>query len=76
MKRDALPSFVKKTLEEMSVSGAGMAYTGKYAFRKPGSKDPAAYYYKMGFKPVDREALRKQSKLFDYVDLHRPSKKS
>jgi hypothetical protein len=40
---------------------------GHLATNEKGVKNP--YYYKLGFKPVDRKKLAKNSKGFDYNDL-------
>jgi len=41
---------------------------GSLEVNDKGVKKP--YYYKLGFKPVDREGLAKKSKAIDVVDLH------
>ena len=56
-------AMTKKTVKETM----GMAYNTPYAF---GKADISAYT-KAGYKPVDRKALRKKSKAFDYVDLYK-----
>ena len=64
-------SMVRQTVQEISTSGAAGGYLTKYAFRKKNSPPPDSQYIKMGYKPVDRKALRKKSKGFDYVDSYK-----
>ena len=64
-------STIKNLLQEISTSAAGGNYSTPFAFN-PNKKAKGAkniYYYKLGYKPVNREKLRKQSKGVDYVDL-------
>lgn len=64
-------STIKNLLQEISTSAAGGGYSTPFAFN-PNKKAKGAkniYYYKLGYKPVNREKLRKQSKGVDYVDL-------
>ena len=60
-------SMVKSTVKEISTSGAAGGYLTKYAF----SKTPNYYTKKLGYKPVNKKILRKKSKGFNYVDLHK-----
>jgi hypothetical protein len=64
-------STLKNFLQEISTSAAGGGYTTPFAFN-PNKKAKGAkniYYYKLGFKPVNIEKLRKQIKSIDHVDL-------
>lgn len=64
-------AMVKNTLQEMSTTAGTPGYNTPYAFRKQGSKPPESQYIKMGYQPVNRKALRKKSKAFDYVDFYK-----
>lgn len=79
---DVLREVIRKSLGEMSATGAGAGagtftpgagaqYATPYAFN-PNKKAKGAqniYYYKLGWKPVDAEKLHKQSKTLDHKDL-------
>ena len=54
-----------KGIDEISTSADAGAYNTKHAF----GEKPAKYYYKLGYKPVDKKKLRKQAKGIDSVDL-------
>ena len=54
-----------KGVDEVSTSANAGAYDTKYAF----GEKPAKYYYKLGYKPVNKKKLRKQAKGVDSVDL-------
>jgi hypothetical protein len=60
---------IKNKVKEISTTAAGGNYLTKYAFRNPDSKPPVSQYLKMGYKLVDKDKLRKQSKGIDYKDL-------
>ena len=60
-------SLIKKSVQEISTSGAAGNYLTKYAF----GKNPISFYTKLGYKPVNLKSLRKKSKGVDYVDLHK-----
>jgi hypothetical protein len=62
---------ISEMVKEISTSGAAGGYLTKYAFKKKGSKSPDQQYIKMGYQPVNRKALRKKSKAFDYIDLYK-----
>ena len=47
-----------KGVDEISTSGAAGSYDTKYAF----GKKPVNYYYKLGYKPVNKKELRKKAK--------------
>lgn len=64
-------AMVKGAVSEISTSGASGGYLTKYAYRKKGSPAPDNQYIKMGYTPVNRKALRKKSKAFDYVDFYK-----
>lgn len=53
--------------------GEGAQYATPYAFNKDKKAKGSAskYYYKLGFKPVDMDKVRKQSKGTDYIDLYK-----
>lgn len=54
-----------KGIDEISTSADAGAYNTKHAF----GEKPAKYYYKLGYKPVDKKKLRNQAKGVDSVDL-------
>lgn len=54
-----------KGIDEISTSADAGAYNTKNAF----GKNPTKYYYKLGYKPVDKKKLRNQAKGIDSVDL-------
>jgi len=68
-----------KGIDESSVTGGSASFTpgegAQYATPHAFNKDKKAkgtnakYYYKLGFKPVDMDKVRKQSKGTDYIDL-------
>ena len=58
---------IQEIVKEITTSAATPGYTTPYAF----GKAPISTYTKMGYKPVNRKALRKKSKGFDYVDLYK-----
>ena len=58
---------VQEIVKEITTSAATPGYTTPYAF----GKAPIKTYTKMGYKPVNRKALRKKSKGFDYVGLYK-----
>jgi len=68
-----------KGIDEASVTGGSASFTpgegAQYATPHAFNKDKKAkgtnakYYYKLGFKPVDMDKVRKQSKGTDYIDL-------
>lgn len=64
-------ALTKKTVKEISTSGAAGGYLTKYAYKKKGSPANISQYLKMGYKPVDQKTLRKKSKGFDYIDLYK-----
>ena len=64
-------SVIRKAVQEISTTAGAPGYNTPYAFRKKGSKAPESQYIKMGYQPVNRKALRKKSKAFDYVDLYK-----
>jgi len=76
---DKIRKIIKQSLKEMSITGgtahftpgSGANYATPHAFN-PNKKANGAqniYYYKLGFKPVNRKKLRQKSKMFDYKDL-------
>ena len=71
-KREKIKELIKKQIKEMSATGTGASFTAgagenyatPYAFN-PNKKAKGAkniYYYKLGFKPVNRKALNKKAK--------------
>ena len=76
---DEVKKRVLKKLKEISTTGgsasfspgSGEQYATKYAFNpnKKAQGTARNYYYKMGFKPVNREEVRKKSKGIVYRDL-------
>ena len=62
---------IQEIVREISTSAGVPGYNTPYAFRKKGSKSPDQQYIKMGYQPVNRKALRKKSKAFDYIDLYK-----
>jgi len=62
---------IQEMVKEISTGAGAPGYNTPYAFRKKGSKSPDQQYIKMGYQPVNRKALRKKSKAFDYIDLYK-----
>ena len=58
---------ISEIVKEITTSASSPGYTTPYAF----GKAPISTYTKMGYKPVNRKALRKKSKGFDYIDLYK-----
>lgn len=54
-----------KGVDEVSTSGAAGSYDTKYAF----GKKPVKYYYKLGYKPVNKKELRKKAKGIEVKQL-------
>lgn len=54
-----------KGVDEVSTSGAAGSYDSKYAF----GKKPVNYYYKLGYKPVNKKELRKKAKGIEVKQL-------
>ena len=70
--KEKIKELIQKQLKEMSATGTGASFTAgagenyatPYAFN-PNKKAKGAkniYYYKLGFKPVNRKALNKAAK--------------
>lgn len=62
---------IDEAIKESSTTSGAPGYNTPYAFRKKGSKIPDSQYTQLGYKLVNRKALRKNSKAFDYIDLHK-----
>ena len=62
-----IKSSVDESLKEASTTAGVSGYSTPYAF----GKSPISAYTKMGYKLVNRKSLRKKSKGFDYIDLHK-----
>ena len=62
---------IDEVIKETSTSSGGIGYNTPYAFRKPGSKPNDSQYTSAGYTPVNRKALRKKSKGFDFIDLYK-----
>ena len=71
-KKEKIKDLIQKRLKEISATGTGASFTAgaganyatPYAFN-PNKKAKGAkniYYYKLGFKPVNRKALNKKAK--------------
>lgn len=54
-----------KGVDEASTSGAAGSYDSKYAF----GEKPVKYYYKLGYKPVNKKELRKKAKGIEVKQL-------
>lgn len=54
-----------KGVDEVSTSGAAGSYDTKYAF----GEKPVKYYYKLGYKPVNKKELRKKAKGIEVKQL-------
>ena len=70
-----IKSSVQERLKEISITGGSATFTpgtgAQYATPYAFGKAPVSTYTKMGYKPVNRKALRKKSKGFDYIDLYK-----
>tara|TARA_R110002049_G_scaffold232477_2_gene405073 strand:+ start:38 stop:583 length:546 start_codon:yes stop_codon:yes gene_type:complete len=62
-----IKSTVDEHLKEISTTAGSPGFSTPYAF----GKSPISKYTKLGYKPVDRKALRKKSKGIDYIDLYK-----
>tara|TARA_R110001592_G_scaffold362221_1_gene675402 strand:+ start:320 stop:865 length:546 start_codon:yes stop_codon:yes gene_type:complete len=62
-----IKSSVDEVLKEASTTAGVPGYLTPYAF----GKSPISKYTKLGYKPVNKKALRKKSKAFNYVDLYK-----
>ena len=54
-----------KGVDEVSTSGAAGAYDTPFAF----GEKPVNYYYKLGYKPVNKKELRKKAKGIEVKQL-------
>jgi formiminotetrahydrofolate cyclodeaminase len=82
MKKKQIKEIIKKVISEMSATGGGGAgasfspgageqYATPFAFN-PNKKAKGTahnYYLKLGYKPVNKEQMRKQAKGMEYKDL-------
>jgi hypothetical protein len=78
-KRDKIKNLVSKRLKEMSATGTGASFTPgagenyatPTAFNPNKKADGTAhnYYYKLGFKPVNKKALNKAAKGIEVKQL-------
>jgi hypothetical protein len=70
-----IKSSVQERLKEASITGGSATFTpgtgAQYATPYAFGKAPVSTYTKMGYKPVNRKALRRKSKGFDYIDLYK-----
>lgn len=64
-------AMAKRTIREISTSGASGGYLTKYAYRKPNSSANISQYTKIGYKPVNQKSQRKKSKGTSYIDLYK-----
>ena len=62
---------IQEIVREITTSAATPGFLTPYAFRKKGSKAPENQYLKLGYKPVNKKALRKKAKGISYVDLYK-----
>lgn len=77
--RDKIKEIVKKHLKEISATGTGSGFTAgsgvnyatPFAFNpKKGAKGAEhIYYYKLGYKPVNKKALNKKAKGIEVKQL-------
>ncbi len=63
-KRDKIKDLVKKRLKEESATGTGASFTAGEGvnYATPVAGKAKNYYYKLGFKPVNKKALNKAAK--------------
>jgi|688.fasta_scaffold03317_14 hypothetical protein len=82
MKKKQLKEIIRKVVTEISATGGGVAgagmstgageqYATPFAFNpnKKAKGTSRNYYLKMGWKPVNKEQMRKQAKGMEYKDL-------
>ncbi len=82
MKKKQLKEIIRKVVTEISATGGGVAgagmstgageqYATPFAFNlnKKAKGTSRNYYLKMGWKPVNKEQMRKQDKGMEYKDL-------
>jgi hypothetical protein len=82
MKKKQLREIIRKVVTEISATGGGTAGAsfspgagGQYATpfalnpNKKAKGTSRNYYLKMGWKPVNKEQMRKQAKGMEYKDL-------
>ena len=61
-------TYMNDIVNNTAVTTAGSpGFSTPYAF----GKAPISTYTKMGYKPVNRKALRKKAKGTDYIDLYK-----
>ena len=60
-------AMVKSAVSEISTTAGSPGFSTPYFV----GKAPISTYTKMGYKPVNRKALRKKAKGTDYVDLYK-----
>jgi len=70
-KRDTIKDLVIKRLKEESATGTGTSFTAGEGvnYATPVAGKAKNYYYKLGFKPVNRKALNKAAKGIEVKQL-------
>ena len=70
-KRDKIVDLVKKRLKEESATGTGASFTTGTGenYATPVAGKAKNYYYKLGFKPVNKKALNKAAKGIEVKQL-------
>ena len=70
-KRDKIIDLVKKRLKEESATGTGASFTPGTGenYATPVAGKAKNYYYKLGFKPVNKKALNKAAKGIEVKQL-------
>jgi hypothetical protein len=70
-KRDTIKDLVIKRLKEESATGTGASFTAGEGvnYATPVAGKAKNYYYKLGFKPVNRKALNKAAKGIEVKQL-------
>jgi hypothetical protein len=70
-KRDKIKDLISKRLKEMSATGTGASFTAGEGvnYATPVAGKAKNYYYKLGFKPVNKKALNKAAKGIEVKQL-------
>jgi hypothetical protein len=73
--RNRIKEIIKKRFltKEISSTGTGASFTpGEGAQYAAGNRSkPVVYYYKLGFKPVNKKELRKKAKGIEVIDIYK-----
>lgn len=71
-KKEKIKELIQKRLKEISATGTGASFNSGPSgenYPTPVADKAKNYYYKLGFKPVNRKALNKKAKGIEVIQL-------